>query len=351
MTIQLARLSNTEKAFSAVRNNFAFEDFSDEPEHLPYEQLALFADGKLDEASREIAESHFAICPECTKDLADLQMYREIAAAPAAKNTAIGETRKKSFWQKLFAFNSIGSFAPVAAVVVITILFGAWFLLRNNQNEIAQANVNKNTPAPSISNINSEDVNVSPENSPPSNVSPTPENLPNNEILLALNDANGQVTVDENGNVNGLENLSPSAQKAIRQTLETGKVSVSSAANSLGGNIGVLMGDGNADGGVPFALQTPIGKVVRENQPVLRWKPLKDATNYNVIIVDEKFRVVAESGNLTATSWKPSKPLPRGASYSWQVTATRADGSEMVRLPHLRRKRNSKFSTKKRRTI
>jgi len=207
-------------------------------------------------------------------------------------------------------------------------------LLRNNQNEIAQTDSNKITPAPSpsIANVNpandSPNVNALPENSSLPTVSPTPENLTNNAPLLALND--GQVTVDENGSVKGLENLSPAAQKAIRQTLQTGKVSVSNAANSLGGNGGVLMGGGNEDNGVPFALQTPIGKVIKESQPVLRWKFLKDATSYSVTIVDDKFRVVAESGKLTATSWKPSKPLPRGANYSWQVTAIKADGSETV---------------------
>ena len=33
---------------------------------------------------------------------------------------------------------------------------------------------------------------------------------------------------------------------------------------------------------------------------------------------------------MTTTVWQPSKPLPRGANYSWQVTATLADGTETV---------------------
>jgi hypothetical protein len=323
---KLAQKFDTEKTFSALRNDFAFDNSADEPEHLPYEQLTLFADGNLDDVEREIAESHFAICPECAKDLTDLKQYQSIAAAPILPRDA-AETQAKSFWQRFFAFDSIGSFAPVAAVVLIAVMFGAWFLLRNNQNEIVQTDGNKITPAPTISISNVDSANDSPENSSSPTVSPTPENLPDSAPLLALND--GQVTVDENGSVKGLENLSPQTQKAIRQSLQTGKVSVSNAANSLGGgSSGVLMGGGNEDNGVPFALTSPIGKVIRENQPVLRWKPLKDATNYSVTIVDDKFRVVAESGKLTATSWKPSKSLPRRANYSWQVTAIKADGTE-----------------------
>ncbi len=325
---KLAQIVSPEKAFAAIRNDFALEDFADAPEHLAYEQLEFFAGNKLDEVDREIAESHLSICEECAKDLADLQMYRQIAEMPAATKEIVSETQKQTFWQKLFAFDSIGSFAPVAALLLIAALLGAWFLLRGNRTEeIAQTNKNQNV-SPNVNAANNLTApNVSPETSPANGLSPAPvENLPNGETMYALSD--GQLTVDEKGNVKGLENLSPSTQNVIKQSLQSGKISV--AANSLSGNSGVLMGEANENNGVPFALQTPVGKVIRENQPILRWKPLKDAASYEVAIVDEKFRVVEQSGKLTAMSWKPSKPLPRGANYSWQVTAAKTDGTETV---------------------
>ncbi|MGI8641740.1 MAG: hypothetical protein ACR2MG_17570 [Pyrinomonadaceae bacterium] len=334
---KLAEAFDAEKAFVGLQNELAFDDFSDEPEHLPYEQLALFVDGKLDAVESEITESHLAICAECKKDLADLRVFRQIADAPPFE-----KAETKSFWQRLFAFDSFGGFAPAASVaaVLFAVLTGAWFLLRSNQrDEIAQANANKISASPSpISNGNPQNTDNQNTNSQTnfnansanieSNQSPTrpTENVPNQSPELAFSD--GQITVDQNGDVRGLENLSPSAQKAIRQSLQTGKVSV--GANSLGGNNGVLMGGGDETGGVPFALHSPVGKVVRESQPILRWKPLKDATSYNVAVADANFRVVVESGKLTSTSWKPAKSLPRGATYSWQVTATKADGSETV---------------------
>ncbi len=340
---KLALVFDAQTSFSAVQNNFAFDDFSGELEHLPYEQLALFVDEKLDEVDREIAESHFAICLECAKDLNDLRSYKAIADAPILTNEAKQTTMQvagKSFWQRLFAFDSIGSFAPVAAAALIAVLFGAWFLIRSNRtDEIAQVDTNVKQPAspsPAIANVisanNSLSNNTLPEASPQPTISPVAptENLPNQETLFALSDANGQVTVDENNRVKGLENLSPAAQKAVAQSLQTGKVFVSNAANSLGGNGGVLMGGGDESNGVPFGLTTPLGRVIKENQPTLRWKPLKDATDYTVAIVDDKFRVIEESGKLSSTEWRPSKPLPRGTTYSWQVTATRADGSEAV---------------------
>lgn len=325
---KLARIISPEKAFAAVHNSFAFDDLTDTPEHLPYEQLEFFIDHKLDEVDREIATSHLAICGECNKDLADLQIYRQIAAdAPIIENKSV-ESEKQSFWKRLFAFDSVGSFASIAAILLVVALFGAWFLLRGNRGgEIVQVN-NQNTVPSNINPItNSLVSSPAPEVLPAPKVSPSPtEIVPNNETIYALND--GQLTVDNKGNIGGLENLSPAAQNLIKQSLQSGKILVT--ANSLGGGGGALMSEGSADSGVPFALETPIGKIIKENQPILRWKPLKNAANYSVAIVDDKFRVVEQSGNLTATTWKPTKNLPRGANYSWQVTATLADGRETV---------------------
>ena len=320
---KLANVVRPEKTFATLDRDFVFDDFEDAPEHLSYEQLEFFVDGKLDAVDREIATSHLAICAECTNDLTDLHKFREIAVAPAV-NLPPAATPRQSIWQKIFAFDSIKIFAPVAAILLIAVLFGALFLLRPKNDEIAQSNKNQNV-APSNVNLAKDMSNVVAPPSP--EISPSPaENLPKNETLYALND--GQLKVDEKGNVAGAENLSPAAQNLIRQSLQNGKITV--ANHSFGAGGGVLMGENNAENGVPFALETPIGKVIRENQPILRWKPLKDAQSYSAAIVDEKFNVVAESGKLTTTNWKPSKPLPRGANYSWQVTATKADGTETV---------------------
>lgn len=330
---KLARIVDEEKAFTAaIHADFAFEDCMDDPAaHLDYEQLEFFVDDKLDGVDREIATSHLAICAECAKDLHDLRMYREIAvAAPAKVSEPIAESSKRFFWQKIFDFGSVGSFAPIAAILLIAVFAGAWFFLlrENSGGEIAQSNVNQNM---ALSNFNAGNNSPAPDSSPETSptISPAlPEAAPKNETQYALND--GQLKIDDRGNVlAGAENLSPSTQNLIKQSLQSEKISV---ANNLpgGSNSGVLMSERNAENGVPFALRAPIGKIILENQPELRWKPLPGAQNYSVAIVDEKFRVVAESGKLSGTSWKPSKALPRGANYSWQVTAVKADGAETV---------------------
>lgn len=344
-------------------NNFGFSDFDFDAEHLQYEQLESLVDGKADAVEQEIAESHFAVCEPCRRDFNDLQAFRQIAAAPVA-----AEKTEKTLWQQIFAFDFFGGFVPAfgALAILLTVLFGGWMLIRSNRDEIAQQTNNQNdsqpSPAPSafspnisnqntaanqnspvISNSNQSDSNAANSNSTNSNaannnsISPQPNSSPQREEtappaapLLAVTDGGKQIELDANGNLRGLENLSPAAQAAIRRSLETGKVNVPNVAKDLASNqTGVLM-SGNQSDGVPFALAAPIGKVVREQQPTLSWKPLAGATKYSVAVVDQNFQVVASSGELTANQWTIPKSLPRGVNYTWQVTAVTADGREVV---------------------
>lgn len=318
-----------EQSFAAARESFAFEETSDELEHLTYEQLEFYLDHKLDDVTKEIVESHLAFCGECERDLQDLIRYREIAqTAPAVKNETVAAEPGVSFWKKLFALDSIGAFAPVAAVVLIAVLLGAWFLLRGNRgNEIAGINQNQNAVPVNFNAVGNVSVSdPAPETLPAPPTSPENTALPKTETLYALND--GNLKLDERGNLQGAERLSPATRDLVKRSVQDGKISVTN--NSLGGANGVLMGERDAGNGVPFGLETPVGKVIRENRPLLRWKPSKDAASYSAAIVDDKFRVVEQSGELTRTSWQPSKPLPRGANYSWQVTAISADGTATV---------------------
>lgn len=344
---KLAQVFDAEKAFAGLRNDFAFDDFADEPEHLPYENLALFVDGKMDEVEREIAESHLAICENCARDASDLRSYRTIAEtennAAIVSSTRAG-TETIPFRRRVFGFNFSFLKVSVATLAVLfAVLLAVWFIARNQANrsdELANVNPdNQNTvqpsPAPTafITNPpidNSSNINSSTEPPPASNATDDETKTPPEAApLLALNDASGQVTLDEKGNLRGLENLPPGLQQSVRQSLQTQKVTIPNTLKSLAGNQnGVLMGEDETRG-VPFALQTPIGKVIRTNQPVLRWRALAGATKYSVAVVDSNFRVVAQSPALTATEWTPPA-LPRGANYAWQVTATKADGSETV---------------------
>ena len=83
-----------------------------------------------------------------------------------------------------------------------------------------------------------------------------------------------------------------------------------------------------------MATEFPVGIVVRETRPTLRWTPLADAASYRVSIVATAGGAVLSSPLLPAaqTRWTPPEALVRGETYNWQVAALR-DGRTIDRAP------------------
>ena len=77
----------------------------------------------------------------------------------------------------------------------------------------------------------------------------------------------------------------------------------------------------SAPGARAFALQAPVGTVVADPRPRLRWTAVNGAANYEVAIVDAERGGIAAMGSTAQTGWWPERPLERGRTYSWQVTA------------------------------
>lgn len=79
---------------------------------------------------------------------------------------------------------------------------------------------------------------------------------------------------------------------------------------------------------VPFALETPLGKIIQTDRPQFRWRALEGATGYIVNIYDTNFNRVAGSSQIVTTNWQVDRPLARNRIYIWQVTAVK-DGQEI----------------------
>ena len=79
-----------------------------------------------------------------------------------------------------------------------------------------------------------------------------------------------------------------------------------------------------------FALPGPFGDEISDARPEFTWQPLAGATKYSVVIVDEGLRPVQHSHGVKTTSWRPRRPLRRGRTYLWQVTATLRNGTKIV---------------------
>jgi hypothetical protein len=79
-----------------------------------------------------------------------------------------------------------------------------------------------------------------------------------------------------------------------------------------------------------FALLGPVGKTISETRPEFSWQPLPGAIRYSVAIVDARLHPVQRSPALRTTVWRPRRPLRRGRTYLWQVTATLRGGTKVV---------------------
>lgn len=77
----------------------------------------------------------------------------------------------------------------------------------------------------------------------------------------------------------------------------------------------------------PFALHAPVATVVLDDRPQFAWVPMRDAQSYAVVVADVESSAVAASGETEMTSWRPERPLPRGRTYAWQVTAHTGAGA------------------------
>ena len=351
---RLAGAVMLDASFAKVHADFS--GYADEPEHLPYEQLTAFVDGSLDDVTREIAESHLAVCAECAGDVDDLRRYQNISAdATTTLTPSRGGSPAKASGTWRHRLSSLAFLPPLkvlapaaAATLLVAALLGLWAASRRSaapdSDPVARMNPLESPKAAPTPESSAREVKRQGElvaaATPVKSPQPTPQpKVPTaatgaSASHVTLNDGGEQVTFDARGGLRGLEALSPDARSAVRRSLEMRRAATPRVLDGLGGDEGGVLMSGAAAGGeragVPFALVGPVGKVTREDRPALRWRPLAGAVSYRVSVVNSKFQVVAESGPTRATEWTPPAPLTRGQTYYWQVTATLADGEDVI---------------------
>lgn len=306
-------LAECEACFQIVKDlsgeqtaDFDFQpDFSEETRHLSYEQLENYADEKADDAEREITEVHLRVCDHCRAEFNGLLEMRELIEADLQKQV-LTEKPTTSWLENIFSrgyFLKTG-FAAVALAIFALAVF--WISKRD-------------ATAPEIA------ANQSPSNvSTPIVSTPTPANAaPNTEINAPPNvNTNLQNQLPEEKK----NKLPPAYQAEIERVLAANRLSFPAELNQLKGQTGKLMSGGSES--VPFALESPLGKIIQTDRPQFRWRALEGADGYVVNVYDTNFNRVAGSGQIKATVWQADRPLAGNKIYIWQVTALK-DGQEI----------------------
>ena len=285
--------------------------------HLSYEVLAALVDAQLPEPERRAAAQHLAACALCAAEREDLQATRAALSAAASKELPVSETvppvTEPASWlaqvQTLFAWRWPVLAGVSALILLVSWWLVSWWLLTPRRPQPMPPDIVSASPTPTA-------VPVEASPAPTSNISAN---------VLALNDGGGQVRLDAQGSLSFPQPLPAAYEQMIKRALTAGRVETPALAG-LNAKSGSLMG-GNA--GVAFTLFAPLAQVSESARPQFRWQALAGAEGYLVTVYDSAFNKVAVSPLLTSTEWQPAQPLPRGATYSWQVKA-RKDGQEVA---------------------
>jgi anti-sigma factor RsiW len=321
----LARLEQTAEKGEALLAGLHKEG-QESLAHLTYEELDGYASGTLDEAQGEIVISHMQICPSCKEEGEDLLAFQ--ASLEREKGSPVISASSPGLLERLRAFLQVPAYriafqaAAVCLFAAIAILFLRLPLkrqadaLQQQLHHLQEENAELQKQSDTLAELQAQLDSLRQENealllSQPAN------DLP--DTRLALKDAGGTVTFDQEGKLQGLAALSPAKQQLIKNALRSGRVMMPATISEVTAKAGVLMSSSSA--GVSFALQSPIGSFVQSPRPLFRWGEMKGATSYVVTVYDPAFRVVARSEEVTRTEWAPAQELERGIIFRWQVTA------------------------------
>ena len=291
-------------------------------DHVDYDLLVGLADETLDQDTQEIIGIHLKTCETCREDVRSFLAFRKTSAGEmnvsyARPDYASTQTLVPAapWWRGLVTRPSYA----IAAVVLLVLALLAGMIALNRRTGPLEANNN--------GQVNTE---RNPDASP-SQSSETVSTPPNDDSaqIAKLNDSVGEVTIDKNGRVTGLDNVSENSRQYIARAALSEQIQQPDVLRRLSGQQSGLRGDDN--GGKAFRLLYPLRRVVTEDRPTFKWESLSGATNYRVYILDVKSEQVAQSEELppTQTEWQAPAPLRRGQIFSWVVTAL-VDGKEIV---------------------
>ena len=298
------------------------------PFHLDYEQhLESYVDGKLNDIDREIVDSHVAECSRCADELRDLLAFKEQPIAAVTGDASVTSAPWKQ-WLPQWPVLSNPAWAAAAVIAVFMLAIAVLLWTTNSTSQLEQVQTGSpepdkqsGQPAPAPTEQARNSSTQSPDNRADSTASPR------GEILFALNDAGGQVAVNQRGQLEGLEELPTELKESVEKVLAERRLRPSPALAGWPTGAGQLR-DG-LETQSTFVPLAPTDVVLETDRPAFRWRALEGARNYSVTIFDAKLRLVASSGPVTGTEWTMPNSLARGVTYSWQISASK-DGETVV---------------------
>jgi hypothetical protein len=278
--------------------------------HLTVGEMAAFVDGTLLGEELQVAEDHLSCCEECNLAVKDLLAFKDQVTPGFDRNhhSSGFRAQDESRWRRLFAagprlWPTSLVFGTALAACLLAVM--GWLVWRewrggNDNPEITKAPSSPGVPTPS---------------------SPNPMPGSESTLIVRLNDGEGEVRLDREGRLSGLDHLSPAGRQMVERALTTQTIERSPLLSGLTSPKVTSRGSGNR--GEEFSVIEPVGEVTITDRPTFRWSPLDGATSYRVEIYDENLRQVAVSQPVAGHSWTVTQPLKRGGIYAWLVKTSK----------------------------
>jgi Putative zinc-finger len=177
------------------------------PEHLDYGQLAGYVDGTLDAKSRESVSAHTDHCVECTSEL------REIAALKSLIEKEADSQPRRAKRDRLATLLRTPRYrlSFVLSVIVVMFAFMSWFQLRRMHLRIVE--------------LEGATARLEQENNYLRRQTEEIKTKASAGTSLTLKDGNRKITLNEKGELLGLDGLPANYRDTLKDALTTGRVS------------------------------------------------------------------------------------------------------------------------------
>lgn len=279
-------------------------------EHLIYEQLSAYLDRRLDKDEMREVKLHLEFCPDCSEELSGLKEFRrtvESELRPGPWRRLVKTLTMRWEWiGRLDLEHAFGILSILILSGLTALMIHQW----HNWND---------DPPPTTPTV------TAPGNQPPIvgrgpigkvDQSENPSGVMPPKSTETIFDGHKQYVIAYEGDQVRIDSLTTKLQKDVVKLLKGQVIGDPRLLQQLASANLSLRGANKSK----IVLLNPVGTVIEEERPVLRWGPIEGATSYLVDLTDETLRPVAQSPHVESTEWTVTDNLKRGAVYLWQVT-------------------------------
>jgi Putative zinc-finger len=314
--LKVEQVFDDEEAFYALKSEVlgasaeTVTSFADQA-HLTFELTAAYVDEALAGEELQVVKDHLAGCEQCIMAVNDLSAFRNRVAPGLDREyqRPPAPVENENPWRRFVAAaQSLIPRSPAlvagSALAALLMVAVGWLIWQAIESRGKDPKIGQTTPSPTTPIV-----------------SPIPTQEGGAAMVIAqLNDGAGQVVLDGNGKLSGVDYLPPVYQQMIKDALSSRRLEKPPLLAGLVRPDSSYM-RARDNKGVRFSVINPVGIVMLSDRPTFRWSPLEGVTGYVVEVYDDQLSQVTTSQQLTDTSWTAPQSLKRGAIYSWQVTA------------------------------